>query len=738
MNRKNYSNFDLDFYKAESEYVVKVRSITGEARQTFSAPFTRKAAEKFILTVQNSIGSAAQDIRSVKKFGGTLFETIFQKDVRALYKSSLDVVASQEGAGLRVRLHLQDVPELSHLPWEYLYQANTNQFLCLDRQTPIVRYLDIPKIITPLKIKLPLKVLVFISSPSNLDRLDVNNERHKIQKALADLEKKGLVNFVFCENATVSELLKNLRQSEFHIFHFIGHGGFDELKNQGLLAFENEDESADYVSAEQLGPTLTNHRSLRLVVLNSCEGARTSIADPFAGVATTLVQQGIPAVLAMQFSITDFAAIHFIEEFYASIADDLPVDAAVTDARVNLFSSADNAIEWGTPVLFMRSPDGELFTFESKAAPQEIQKEKSYQKIYKPSFAILFAVASLIFGLIAFIILSVIPKSTVIGIDVYARHVSCSLLAESSGAEVPLLYSGIWTHSISVENFQPISLNLDAEFMKSQNYTFQNPITITPNSINGRVTFRSSAPNLSLQDVLSDSGSIVSMQLNDEEFIIEIQKSKSDPSQVLSLGEQVDITVQQCYVTDDLKHDLTRQFNLAIPVRLQDISRSVQIQGQNGNLLSIIEDTSMTSKEPTQFIREEMVENLKFTKAIYQNFRAIEQSTVDSLVVTRNFPLDNMTFKSKGTGDLQIEAAPNRFLIYELSRVGNSLRVNAQGRLKSLKVGQGALMSEMVPGYLAFITHHPTTSILITILGWLITIFGPIILKSGNDKNKGA
>ena len=316
MNRENYSNFDLEFYRVGEKYVVKVRSFTGEAKHTFSPPFTKEEAEQFILSIENSIYTTSQDISSIKKFGGTLFETVFQKDIRASYKSSLDVITSQEGAGLRVRLHLQDVPEFAHLPWEYLYQATTNEFLCLDRQTPIVRYLDIPKIITPLTIKLPLRILVFISSPSNLDPLNVDNEKLKIQKALADLEKKGLVSFAFTENATVSELRKNLRQSEYHIFHFIGHGGFDESKNQGLLAFENDDESVDFVSAEQIGAILTNHRSLRLAVLNSCEGARTSITDPFAGVATTLMQQGTPAVLAMQFSITDFAAINFTSEFY--------------------------------------------------------------------------------------------------------------------------------------------------------------------------------------------------------------------------------------------------------------------------------------------------------------------------------------------------------------------------------------------------------------------------------------
>lgn len=727
MNRANYSNFDLEFYRVGEKYVAKVRSFTGEAKHTFSPPFTIEEAEQFILSIQNSIYTTSQDSSFIKKFGGTLFETVFQKDIRASYKSSLDVITSQEGAGLRVRLHLQDVPEFAHLPWEYLYQANTNQFLCLNRQTPIVRYLDIPKIITPLNIKLPLRILVFISSPSNLNPLNVDNEKLKIQKALADLEKRGLVSFGFTENATISELLKNLCQSEYHIFHFIGHGGFDELKNQGLLAFENDDETVDYVSAEQIGAILTNHRSLRLVLLNSCEGARTSITDPFTGVATTLVQQGIPAVLAMQFSITDFAAINFTSEFYSSIADGMPADIAVTEARVHLFSSIDDNIEWGTPVLFMRSPDGALFTIEDKGDSVEPITTRSEIKVQKRSFAVLFILASLIFGLICFTILAVAPKSSVIALDVYAKRVSFSLFPESSGEEIPLLYSGIWTNSISIESFQPIKLNIAAQTKSI--HDFKNPITITPKSPEGRVTFSSSDPDISLQEIISDSGSNVMLQLYDEDLIFEIRNSSTILYQAMSFGEHLDIFVQDCIVTDALDNDLTQQFNSSIDVKLPDISRYIKVQGSKNNLISIITKPEFEADEVTQFVIEEIVCDVEFTKDIHQNYKVIKQSTIDSIFITRNFPLDNLAFRSKGIGDLQIEAELNRFIIYDLSRIENSLRVNAQGRLKSLKVGQGALMSVMVPGYLAFIAQHPTISLLITFLVWFLTIISPIIFK---------
>jgi tetratricopeptide (TPR) repeat protein len=100
--------------------------------------------------------------------------------------------------------------------------------------------------------------------------------------------------------------------------------------------------------------------------LNACEGARTSAEDPYTGVAQTLVRQGIPAVLAMQFEIFENAAITLAQEFYSAIVDGYPVDAALSEARKAIFAS-NNDVEWGTPVLFMRIPNGVLFRPETAA-----------------------------------------------------------------------------------------------------------------------------------------------------------------------------------------------------------------------------------------------------------------------------------------------------------------------------------------------------------------------------------
>jgi hypothetical protein len=62
----------------------------------------------------------------------------------------------------------------------------------------------------------------------------------------------------------------------------------------------------------------------------------------------------------MQFEISDGAAIAFSHEFYDALAAGLPVDAALVEARKAIFAG-DTQIEWGTPVLHMRTEDGRVF-----------------------------------------------------------------------------------------------------------------------------------------------------------------------------------------------------------------------------------------------------------------------------------------------------------------------------------------------------------------------------------------
>ncbi len=377
----DYQNFDLLIEASGSGYLARVTgSPAGEAAAKFRLPFSALELENFLL----KIGRPRRGVRrlnspemdAAKVFGRRLFESVFGSEVFGCLRSSLDQTAAAGSAGLRLRLRL-NAPELADLPWEYLYNPALNRFLVLAVETPLVRYIELPERIRPLGVQPPLKILVMLSAPVDYPPLNVEEEWRKLRQALAHLEKRGLVAVERLDGATLPALQRRLRQSSYHIFHFIGHGGYDESAHDGVLLLEDETRHSRKVSGQFLGTILHNHRPLRLAVLNACEGARASRTDPFTGTAQSLVQQGLPAVIAMQFEITDAAAITFSHEFYAALADGYPVDAGLVEARTAIFADG-NDVEWGTPVLYMRAPDGKIFDLDGAPQPApEIPKPKA-------------------------------------------------------------------------------------------------------------------------------------------------------------------------------------------------------------------------------------------------------------------------------------------------------------------------------------------------------------------------
>ena len=162
-------------------------------------------------------------------------------------------------------------------------------------------------------------------------------------------------------------------EGPWHIFHFIGHGGFDARRDEGVLALADERGQANLLSASQLARLLTSHRSLRLVLLNACQGGKGSSRDLFSSTAATLARRGIPAVLAMQEEITDGAAIQLTRTFYRALARGQPVDAALSAARTAISLSTAQTLEWGTPILYLRFPDGLLFDMTARPIPRPKQ-----------------------------------------------------------------------------------------------------------------------------------------------------------------------------------------------------------------------------------------------------------------------------------------------------------------------------------------------------------------------------
>ena len=384
-NGREYQNFDIVIEQSGDKYRARViNSPCGQASVEFDKPFSPLELENFVLRMGRPRSGMRRidspEMHAAKDLGRHLFTTVFSGEVNACYLRSVDNVLSKN-KGLRVRLHI-NVPEFNDLPWEFLYNPQFGQFVALSQNTPIIRYIELPYTTRALPVQTPLKILVMISSPEGYPQLDIEKEWEKLNRALKPLLNQNMVMLEKLELPTLSALQKKLRQDKVHIFHYVGHGKYFEDKQDGMLLLEDENQRGRPTSGQHLGAILHDHYHLRLVVLNACEGARTSAEDPYAGVAQTLVRQGIPAVLAMQFKIFEDAAMTFAEEFYSAIVDNYPVDAALSEARKAIFAS-NNDVEWGTPVLFMRTPDGMLFRPESaeeRAARLEAEERTARAK----------------------------------------------------------------------------------------------------------------------------------------------------------------------------------------------------------------------------------------------------------------------------------------------------------------------------------------------------------------------
>lgn len=373
--------------KGGDSYDIEIASPAGEGKSTLTLPRSAEETMSQLRSVRRVVrGSSSaqpeQEADAAQRGAGPLheaneqptdvgrelFEALFNGAARSLFDQSLGMMRGGD-SGLRIKLRIdpanEDVAWLAQLPWELLYRAETRDYLNLSRSTPLVRYLDVQRPSKPLPFHPPLKVLVVMSSPEGVAGLDLERERSLIDKSWGRAEG---VEVEFLTDATVQMLSEKLAGGDYHVVHFMGHGDFNSRSGSGVLLFEDEKGGADPVEGRTLGVMLRDETSVRLVFLNACDTAKLTQEegqDPFAGVATALVMAGVPAVVAMQFPVSDVAAIEFAGCFYSRIVQGFPVDAAVAEGRKAVRISDADSLEWATPVLFMRSADGVLF----EAAP---------------------------------------------------------------------------------------------------------------------------------------------------------------------------------------------------------------------------------------------------------------------------------------------------------------------------------------------------------------------------------
>ena len=321
-------------------------------------------------------------------WGEALFNSLFDSRLGQDFINFYFEVVQKKKQKLRIQLDIDEkkMPEVAALPWEFLripeevnqgtIWLGTDPNLIFSRRRALW---NSPKTIQLEKDE-KLRIALAISSPENEGPVVYK----EVQEYLEELAKKQSeqIELLPIINPATNIEIDRLLEKKPHIFHFIGHGRFEDEaeKKVGKIALGKKVGKkilARWVSEKFFAQLFVRHRP-GIVVLQACEGGKQSASEAFKGVASKILDQSIPVVVAMQYKVQNATANAFSEEFYKRLAKDEPVDIAAQNGRFNVALQTDySGNDFATPVIFMSVEDGCLF-----------QKEEVQKKIVSDSFSL--------------------------------------------------------------------------------------------------------------------------------------------------------------------------------------------------------------------------------------------------------------------------------------------------------------------------------------------------------------
>jgi len=311
----------------------------------------------------------------IDRVGSQMYESLVpsKNGVRTAFENILHV--DRWGGNLKLSFD-ENAAALVCYPWEAIHDGYpTHPRTAID----VVRYITSDRRAQELEVPAPPCRILYVSArPQELAQVKL--DREVVKKSVASSASPG--RFIFEElrahtHQSLKTRLLDTAQPPIHVLHFDGHGTFarlcphpqckqlnhphllicdacgkslTDILPRGYLAFETYSGEVDFVDTIKMLEGIPRSH-IRLAVLSSCQSARVRGADLLlAGVGPGLILGGVPAVVAMQFSITSRDAISFNQEFYKALTEGDVLPNAVNRARTMLPEPA----KW-SPVLYLRS-----------------------------------------------------------------------------------------------------------------------------------------------------------------------------------------------------------------------------------------------------------------------------------------------------------------------------------------------------------------------------------------------
>ena len=252
--------------------------------------------------------------------------------------------------------------EYMRLPIEFAHMSGPDDYLIL--RHPVARFINGAETTrSPInreffQQKPKLKALLVASNTEpNIPGVDREIERlDRFFQAQKQFPVETTV--IPTEEATIARIRNELRNQEYDLIHYAGHGWFEvSSPEDSTLSFWRKPDKkggVDHMKATEF--RRLSDSNVRLVYLSSCWGAAVGtekdlLDDDFLGLADVIAQAGVPTILGYRWPVSDARAPQLAEAFYEALLEDGRPDVALWRARRELAAMDPNDLTWLSPIL---------------------------------------------------------------------------------------------------------------------------------------------------------------------------------------------------------------------------------------------------------------------------------------------------------------------------------------------------------------------------------------------------
>jgi len=332
--------------------------------------------------------------------------------------------------------------------------------------------------------------------------------------------------------------------------------------------------------------------------------------------------------------------------------------------------------------------------------------------------------------LLAFSFILIRPASSQIGLAILTDDITFHIPEATIPSHVSLLESGLITSKIILKNFKPVRFGI-ASLAGPLDY--KGLVTIIPISADQSFMSISADSEFSLQDISIGTGANASLSFQNRTLrFISDGNAKRDPFVRLSIPSRIYLEIEKCTLQTETNAVIPVAANgpTTLLVSLRKISCSPRIYGEGPHLdmYATMDPTEMNAG--IRFLNHQDIDSVSFS-GMNGN-----QHVIRSVQLIRESPHDSSKFLDSG-GDLRIGGNSMKLHAFELSLKSSEFFLAAVGKFSSLIVQQDGVPEEFVPTLLSRLTSNQLTGLIVTWLGWVVSIFIPFISKFKAQPGKG-